>query len=62
MSSAEWCARGNHSFDGSRTDTIIIVKKEYVVLQHGGSREQHTPFKNICGDCAKDLGLDKIGE
>jgi hypothetical protein len=55
---ARWCNHGAHSFDGARTDTIIIGKMVQVPNQWGGQQPHTEPnLKEICGDCAALLGI-----
>lgn len=58
MTAARWCNYGNHSFDGSRADTLIIGKMQNVNNQWGGQQPHYEPnLKEICGDCAAENGL-----
>lgn len=59
MSDARWCNYGDHAFDGSRTDTVLIGKMQQVQNQWGGQQPSITPnIKEICGDCAALIGID----
>jgi len=58
MTAARWCNYGEHSFDGSRADTLIIGKMSQVKNQWGGEQPHYEPnLKEICGDCAAANGL-----
>lgn len=58
MTTARWCNYGNHPFDGSRSDTLLIGKIEQVPNQWGGQQPHaEANIKEICGDCAAANGL-----